>query len=237
VLPFLIRILSTRGITLVAIGAIGLALVSRTMLVMHGNATHGPYTLLPCRADDLGMGALLAIICRNGPAWSWLTAHRRHMLTMLLLLGLGVLYLALHPAVSLVSTIGYSWIGLFYCMLILILVVHPGAIARGVFCSWMLTRLGKYSYAIYIFHYGIFGLSHYFISHHAPVVHDRGSLLVTLLALILTISCAAISWRFMESPLIARAGQRFRYVYDPRNGIPDVGCDANLARPSVSRGT
>jgi peptidoglycan/LPS O-acetylase OafA/YrhL len=158
------------------------------------------------------------------------------MLAVLLLLAIGVLYLALHPAARLISTIGYSWIGLFYCMLILILVVQPGAIARAVFRSWVLTRLGKYSYAIYIYHYGIFGLCHYFIFDHAPVVHDVGSLLVTLIALILTISCAAFSWRFMERPLIARACQRFRYICDSRGRMADVGCDPGLARPSVSRG-
>jgi peptidoglycan/LPS O-acetylase OafA/YrhL len=237
VLPFLIRILSARAITLVTLAAIGFALLSRWILVMHGNETHGPYTLLPCRADDLGMGVLIAIVCRHRSAWSWLTVHRRHILAAFLLLGLGVSYLALHPAARLISTIGYSWIGLFYSTLILILVVHPGAIARGVFSSWILTRLGKYSYAIYIFHYGIFGLCHYFVFHRAPLVRDGGSLLLTLLALILTLVCAAISWRFMEGPLIAHAGRRFRYDYDPGSSAPDAGCETSLAAPSVSRGT
>jgi peptidoglycan/LPS O-acetylase OafA/YrhL len=95
--------------------------------------------------------------------------------------------------------------------------------------------MGKYSYAIYMFHYGIFGLCHFFVFHRVPVVRDVSSLLVTLLALMLTITCAAISWRFMEGPLIARAGRRFRYGADLRCSVADTGCQASIAGPSVSR--
>jgi peptidoglycan/LPS O-acetylase OafA/YrhL len=233
VLPLLIRILPPRGITFTTVAAIALAPLCRTILVMHGNADYGPYTLLPCRADDLGMGVLLAIVCRNQTAWLWLKTHRRHMIAAFLVLSIGMLYLSLHLAPKLISTVGYSWIGLFYSSLILLLVVHPGAIARGIFRNAILTGLGKYSYAIYIFHYGIFGLCHFFAFQRAPTVQDATSLTVTLLALLLTIGCAAISWRFLEGPLIARGGRRFQYDRDA-TCVSDAERFANPTRPAAA---
>jgi peptidoglycan/LPS O-acetylase OafA/YrhL len=202
-MPFLIRVLPPRGIFLTALFAIAFAPLCRTILVMHGNADYGPYTLLPCRADDLGMGLLLALVCRNQIAWLWLSTHRRHMILVFVMLTMGMTYFSLHLSPRLISTIGYSWFGLFYSSLILLLVVHPGAVAKRVFRSAILTGLGKYSYAIYIFHYGIFGLCHFFVFHRAPTVRDASSFMVTLLALTLTIGCAAISFRFLEKRVLA----------------------------------
>jgi peptidoglycan/LPS O-acetylase OafA/YrhL len=179
------------------------------------------------------MGLLLALLCRNQTAWLWLKNHRRHMILVFITLTVGMIYVSLHLAPRLVSTIGYSWFGLFYSSLILLLVVHPGAIARGVFRNSVLVTLGKYSYAIYIFHYGIFGLCNFFVFHRVPTVQDASSLMVTLLALALTMGCAALSWRFLEKPLIARGGRRFHYDR-AATSVSGAERSANALRPSAS---
>lgn len=211
-LPFGIRALSARGILRMTIAAILLAPVFRIVLVLCGNATHGPYTLLPCRADDLGLGVLLAIACRNQKVWAWLASHRKHIYAAFFLLGLGVVFLALHPSERLLSTIGYSWIGSFYASLMLLVLVDPGRIEQFIFRNSLLVGLGGYSYAIYVFHYGIFGLCHYAILRQVPSVHNWRTFWVTNLALVITLVCAAISWRFMEHPLIRRASSKYRYI-------------------------
>jgi peptidoglycan/LPS O-acetylase OafA/YrhL len=177
------------------------------------------------------MGLMLALVCRNQTAWLWLKAHRRHMILVFIMLTMGMILVSLHP--RLISTIGYSWYGVFYSSLILLLVVHPGAIARRVFHNAILTSLGKYSYAIYIFHYGIFGLCHFFVFHRAPAVQDASSFMVTVLALSLTIGCAALSWRFLEKPLIARGGRRFQYDL-VATGVSGAERSANPTRPPAS---
>jgi peptidoglycan/LPS O-acetylase OafA/YrhL len=210
-LPFAIRVLRGGGITRITIGAILLAPVVRMVLVASGNSAYGPYVLLPCRADALGFGLLLALACRSEKTWEWFGSHRKHVFAVFLLLGLGVAFMTWRPNATLMSTIGYSWIGLFYASLMLLVLVRPGRIEQFVFRSPLLVSLGTYSYAIYVIHYGIFGLCHYALRRDAPSVYDWPSLGVTLLALVLTIICAVMSWRLLEHPLIRRAHSRYRY--------------------------
>ena len=211
-LPFCIRLLRVRGIPAMAVAAIVLAPLARVALVLHGNATHGPYTLLPCRADALGLGLLLALLCRNQRVWEWLESNPRTIRAVFLLLAFGVLGLASHPTAKLVSTIGYSWLAFFCGSLRLLVLVKPGRILQSIFRSSLLVMLGSYSYAIYVFHYGIFGLCHYAILRDAPSIHNWTTFWVTNLAFGITILCAAISWRFVEYPLVRRAAARFRYT-------------------------
>lgn len=211
-LPFCIRILRVRGILTMTLAMIVLAPLVRTLLVLNGNSIYGPYTLLPCRTDALGLGVLLALIARNQKAWTWLESHKAYIRAAFFLLGLGVLALGAHPTPRLVSTIGYSWLALFCSSLILLVLLNPGRILRFLFCNSLLVGLGGYSYAIYIFHYGIFGLCHYAILREVPSVHNWATLWITNLALAITLICAAISWRFLEHPLIRRAALNHRYV-------------------------
>lgn len=45
----------------------------------HRNTYDDPYTILQCRADALGPGVLVALVCRNQSAWEWLASRRRHL--------------------------------------------------------------------------------------------------------------------------------------------------------------
>ncbi|MGA8087925.1 MAG: acyltransferase [Terracidiphilus sp.] len=46
----------------------------------------------------------------------------------------------------------------------------------------------------------------------AILLHNWTTFCVTCLALVITLACAAISWRFLEHPLIRHAVSRYRYV-------------------------
>lgn len=210
-LPFCIRILRVRGIPQIAVAAIMLAPLARVVLVLHGNSSHGPYTLLPCRADDFGLGLLIALICRNERAWTWLKSHRGHLRAAFGVFSLGVVVLAAHPTPRLVSTLGYSWLGLFSGSILLLVLVNPGKVLQSIFLSSLLVTFGTYSYTIYLFHYGVLGLCHYALLGEAPSVHNWTTFWVTNLAFVVTFVWAAILWRFVERPLIRHAASLYRY--------------------------
>ena len=78
------------------------------------------------------------------------------------------------------------------------------------FRSKALCRLGTISYGLYLVHQPVAGLLHGFVLGGRPDVVNPAQILVTLVALALSVAFAALSWRFLERPLI-EFGHRWRY--------------------------
>jgi len=111
--------------------------------------------LLPARVDTLALGALLALALRGG---SELARYRPHaylaaagalaLLAILFITRGGLLVFDRY-----VQTIGYSALALlFTAVLLLVLTSRPGAALHRIFTHPTLRFLGRYSYAIYVFH-------------------------------------------------------------------------------------
>ena len=83
--------------------------------------------------------------------------------------------------------------------------------SRGLRNRFLVTS-GKYCYFMYLFHYTI-------LDNISLVIEDR--LLARLVSLGVTFLSAAISWRFVEVPLIA-IGHRHSYDLDPKGSLPFV---------------
>ena len=101
------------------------------------------------------------------------------------------------------QAIGYTWIALFYrVVLLLSLLSSSGPIARVARMGW-LRELGKLSYCIYIIHVGVdlicFKILHTTVG--VSFTHDLG---VTLIAVAITYTIAKLSWIFFEHPLLRR---------------------------------
>jgi peptidoglycan/LPS O-acetylase OafA/YrhL len=182
ILPVLMRHLTYRGIIWLASAAVVVAPIARLILTWSGNDYAGPYTLLIARADALGLGVLIAILCRNKEAWTWLTARRHLLYWVMLTLGGGVLWLATRTR--------YLYV----------FVRNP-----------LLAKLGMVSYSVYIFHRGVNELLHFAITGGYPKLTSWASLGITLLSLGITFTLAAISWRVIEKPLIRRAHAKHSY--------------------------
>jgi peptidoglycan/LPS O-acetylase OafA/YrhL len=212
-LPLAIRYFSRVGVIRLMVGTIVLAPVIRTILLATGNTYIGPYTLLPCRMDALGLGVLTAMACRNQKIWEWFRSHRRNGYLVFVILGAGVEVLAYRPEGRLMTTVGYTWLALFYTSLLVLVVAEPGRIERGIFRSFVLVSLGTVAYALYIFHVGVNSLLHYFLLGGSYRIQDFKSLLVSLLSLCVVIGLAALSWRVLEKPLIRRGHSKYHYVY------------------------
>lgn len=208
-LPGLVRGTRRCGLMAVALAAIGAAPGVRLYLTVHGNEYYGPYMLLPSRADALGAGVVIAILCRDQKAWAWLTEHRRGLITGLVFLGLGVAWL-MSPN-KILYTFGLTWLAAFYAMLVLLAIVEPGRFVRGVFSSRLLTWLGTVAYGVYLFHQGVNALLHLWLFDRQPRVDGVAALGATLLAIVLTGLLAAGAWRWVEKPLIEHSHRAWRY--------------------------
>jgi peptidoglycan/LPS O-acetylase OafA/YrhL len=208
VAPPLIRFLSTRKMVAVLLATICAAPVLRLLTFRYSL-----FNLMPCRADALGLGILIAIAWRTDWVRGWLERHpttlKRTLYALFVGVGLLLWWLA-HPAGLVTVTIGLSWLALFYgCVLLAAISQTPNWLA-GVLRLAVLRRLGTISYCVYIIHLTIDELAHQFLLGRPPRVDDAAGIAVTVLALVATLGVASISWRFFEKPLV-RYGHRASY--------------------------
>ena len=105
----------------------------------------------------------------------------------------------------------FTWLSSIYVMLILIVQVSPRGVFARLFSNRILLWFGAMSYAIYMLHDAVLGLSYYLISgyDHASLT-GRSDLIVTILAFGITCGLAALSARYFEGPS-RRFGQRWTF--------------------------
>jgi peptidoglycan/LPS O-acetylase OafA/YrhL len=211
--PFLIRYVSIRK--LVAVLATIIAVAPFLRLVVY-RWTGNPFSAsipMPCRADALAWGILLAVAWRQ-PSFRNFLANRGSVLSRtVLFLFLGVVALSwwlAHPPALVTLTIGMSWLAVFYTCLLLLVLFRTGSNVAAVMRWRWLGKLGTISYCVYILHDTFNQIAHRLLLHSEPQLYDLRGLAVTLLALVLTLSVASLSWRYFERPLIRR-GHRYSY--------------------------
>jgi peptidoglycan/LPS O-acetylase OafA/YrhL len=112
---------------------------------------------------------------------------------------------------TLVSSLNYTWIALFYtCMMLIALTQRAGALAAILRLRW-LRATGVVAYGTYLFHQPVLGLCYGLTrSERLPVIRSLRDAGLTALALVLTFALAKISWAYFERPLVRR-GHRYLY--------------------------
>ena len=115
-----------------------------------------------------------------------------------------------HPLNVITVTIGYTWLAALYsCLILVVLSQRDGWIA--LLSRWSALRsLGTVSYCVYILHDTANQLAHRILLHATPQIYDARGIGVTLFALLITLAVAAVSWRYIEKPLIGR-GHAYSY--------------------------
>ncbi len=162
---------------------------------------------MPCRADALAVGMLLAIGWREAKFRAFLADHGSSLRRVLAVLSLGVLGLLwwlVHPLSLVTVTIGYTWLALFLRLPAFGGVVADEGRIAGVMRWKMLRGLGTISYCVYVIHLTINHLAHRILLHGEPEIYNFAGVGVTLLALALSVGVASLSWRYFEKPLIRR---------------------------------
>jgi peptidoglycan/LPS O-acetylase OafA/YrhL len=168
---------------------------------------YSPVVLMFCRADALLLGVLGAVALRD-PRWREILGRSRGFLRGgLILLGAGFLYLTLRapdPYGLAMLTFGFTLLASFYlCILLYGLTFREGWIGQCLRWGW-LGWLGSIAYGTYLLHEFVRGAFFGLIWSRSPLVSSVRELLVSLLALAVTLVVCQLSWTYFEKPLIKR---------------------------------
>jgi peptidoglycan/LPS O-acetylase OafA/YrhL len=190
-------------------------LVRLGVFIATGGAWQAVYVLLPTRADGLLMGVLAAWGMRQ-PAWRQrLRRSERPLLAGLAMAGLlvGLLRPGAGGASLLTISLGFTFVDLFYLLLLLIGINSARPWVAALYSIAPLRGLGTISYFVYLFHLATLGAVSALVWGRSPwpgEVPATSSWTLPLLALGVTLAMASGSFRWLERPII-RLGHRLRY--------------------------
>ncbi len=180
------------------------ALGLRCLLIAQGADPVTTYVMTITRMDSLCLGALVAVGLRNERVYrrcvGWLPVLTAG--TLALLVGIDVVWPVLESQAVGSSSIGHTLIGLFFACLIATLATVPrGHLLYTAASALPLRILGKYSYAIYVFHR---------FAHELVMTFDWNSLpewgrgwgeFAATLAL--SVGIAKLTWVLLEQPCLS----------------------------------
>ncbi len=213
-LPLLIRFTPPRHlIKVVALGVVSAPVVRLVLLALDANVAYSGYALMPCRADSLGLGVLAAILLRKPEIVREVVQRRKLVTACLLLFALGMLGLTASrsgPATFTLNSIGYSWIAVFYLLVLVYALCWPDGWMGALLRCRPLVYLGTVSYFVYLFHQPVSGFTHYILFGAAPAIVGWQGAAASAAALAITLLCASVSWKYFERPLVQR-GQLYKY--------------------------
>ena len=218
VLPALLWFVSGRKLFYVLGSAILAAPLLRLFLDLHyAHGQMASFCLMPCRADSLLLGVVAAILVRDRSIWESLQRQRRWLVFAWIVLLAGVQFFIFFnqadPILSFwMTALGFSWMALFYLGLLLLGLIYTGGWLGRILRTTWLKALGTISYAVYLIHKPVLGLTFAIVRsrHPWPWAETSGERLLILLSLAITIAIASLSWRYFEKPLL-KIGHSMKY--------------------------
>ena len=169
--------------------------------------------LVVCRADALAIGMLAAALTRGEDPVFSVAPNARKLYAILGALSIGVAALWLvSPQASTfgMQSFGYTWMALFYVVILLLAVGQPDGLIARIFRIRWLGELGVVSYCVYIIHLVVNVVLHAVLLHKSPRISTAKGALVTVFAGFVTYAVAKASWIVFEAPL-QRRGHAFKY--------------------------
>ncbi len=214
--PLVIFLLSSRGLLRLCAALFVLSLVSRLLLLGTGQSPEAVYMFTVCRMDALACGAAAAVVIRdpavrssfeqNPPRLGWAAAG----------VLLGTILLTRGARTSwLTETVGYSGLSIGFALGILFLVCAGwgrGNLATRALSQPFLRAMGRYSYAMYLFHFPIHQMIGMPLLSALDNNGERGVLTTTayfLVASVATFVAAFISYHTFERQML-RQKSRFK---------------------------
>ena len=211
--PLLVIFLRKRTLAYVCLALIVTALLSRAFMVFHFDpefSSHAMYTFTIARWDALAVGSLLALSVRSERAVTYLQRYFTRafvVLTVVLIAQIGA-FRNFAPS-NVVGIFNQTTIALWFAMLVLISIVpwrNHLDLLRPAFANKFLRWVGKYSYAIYLFHvptkmfwFGHFALA---VPPNAPW-HQLGVAIYNFVGITAIATAAAyLSWHVLEQPFL-----------------------------------
>ena len=193
------------------------------------NPTAG-YRITPARLDTLGTGALLAVLVRDPVWWARIRRYGPNAI-IACLVGLVIISIPTRSMLQtgfLIQAIGYTLLAIIGASLI-VFSIDPRSTKRrivGFLRTSFMRFLGKYSYAMYIFHFPLawflenagFGVNRY------PTVagsHIPGVIIFSIITAGLTAIAALISWNLFEKHFL-RLKKRFPRADEGQVVVPEA---------------
>jgi peptidoglycan/LPS O-acetylase OafA/YrhL len=232
--PFVVLLLSPRGILRVCLMGAGASLTLRLIALALGASPIAVYVATPLRLDGLLAGAFAAVAVAQPATLGRLLPTCR---VLALVTGLAVLGVWLGPAgesweTPLTATVGFSLLAVFFAAALLLAVgAAPGGLGYRLLTLAVLRAFGKYSYAMYLFHLPLRALLRdtVFGSDSFPTLGGSplpGQLLFYVAATLLTFLIAWLSWHLLEKQVLKLKG------HFPRDGHMPIG--SSPARTSTT---
>jgi peptidoglycan/LPS O-acetylase OafA/YrhL len=215
ILPLLILRTPTRWFLPMVLVAIAIAPALRAVILgTHIIPSMGASVLLPCRWDLLFLGVLAAYVVRSPELWRRVM-HRRHMFRLICVAGPWIIIADLNLGDG--GAVLHFVTGL--SAAIYILLIRMGSSEGRFLVAPWLQRVGAISYGLYLIHQPVNGLMHGFLLDARPDIGSLPSLIVTTLAIPVSVGIAWLSWVWIETPLI-RFGRRWNYGTSFARGFP-----------------
>ena len=202
--PLVVAVLSPRGLRRLCLAVCAGALLLRIGILHHSGPGVGCYVLTITRADSLCLGALLALLLRDSrfvERWGW-AAPSLLFASMATLVLIDSQFPILKGASVGAYSIGHTLIGLTFACLIAAAVLVPAThpLARCLSLAPLL-HLGKYSYAIYVFHRAVYaGVLQLPLPDALAPLHGWVVFGLTILG---SLAAAHVCWRLVEQPALS----------------------------------
>lgn len=172
------------------------------------------YINTPWRADALMSGALLAWLMRT-PGFLRIAGNNSGILTILWVLLVSLLLAAgNYGLLRLGGALTHAALALVYTLLVLLVLTDRAGTLAWLMRNRVLIWLGGISYGVYLIHTWMSRLVHGWVRNAQPEIASWQDAGVTLLALLLTLLLAVLSYHWMERRFI-RIGHRIAY----RDGV------------------
>lgn len=210
--PLIIASLKRQRVASFCLSVAILAFLCRSILWAGGFSPTQIYVLTFTRMDAIAFGGWIAALARleDNPLkkMAWFTKFHIWTLGLALLVFLGAAgHLAENSAFF--NTAGYSLIAIFFAQLLAILILSkPGEISYQFFTHPVLVFLGKYSYAMYLFHLPVGALLRDILHIPAELQKLGGPLMVWqmvyyVIAVAAVTPFVLLSWNVLEKPMIS----------------------------------
>lgn len=194
-----------------------LAAMFLTMSVAMRSLGVSPFVLVS-RCDGFAVGAVVASILSQGPLPAHHERRWRSAFTISALLSFGFAFVNIAgQRIGLAKVPGSTLLALnsLFASVIGLFVLHRGAWCLGWLRSRPLVYLGQISYGLYLYH----ALVYFVVFVIARRWGFAPSIGRDVVAMGLTLGVAALSWRFLERPLLTLKDQ-FPYQSQPRATAP-----------------
>jgi peptidoglycan/LPS O-acetylase OafA/YrhL len=219
-IPLIVRYVSRSRLWWIVAAVIAGAPLLRILLMLRIPTAYSGiavYVLMPCRADALGWGILAALIIRTPAVWERIVQLRTYVCILfgaVALITAALLLSTFRPFSTSLFGLEYSLLAVLYFLLLIIALINPRL--KMVLSMKFLHYMGAIAHGLYLLHFPFIAAVHDIAAHIYPRESGVRSLFVSIAGVGLAVAAAAVSWEYLEKPLVKRG---HRYEYDRKSDM------------------